>query len=100
MVRVAVLDMNNNVPNLGLGNIVEIVKEFSEEVEWEVFDVRFKNEIPDTSWDIYISSGGPGDPLEGDGIWDVQYYNLMDKLWAHNLSGNPIKKYALMIKNN
>jgi GMP synthase-like glutamine amidotransferase len=97
MVRVAVLDMNNNVPNLGLGNIVEIVKEFKDEVEWEVFDVRFKNEIPDLSWDIYLSSGGPGDPLEGDGVWDVQYYDLIDKLWQHNLSGNPIKKFAFFI---
>lgn len=97
MVRVAVLDMNNNVPNLGLGNIVEIVKEFKEAVEWEVFDVRFKNEIPDLSWDIYISSGGPGDPLEGDGIWDVRYYDLIDKIWQHNLDGNPNKKYAFFI---
>jgi homoserine O-succinyltransferase len=97
MVRVAVLDMNNNVPNLGLANIVEIVKDFKDEIEWQVFEVRFKNEIPDLSWDVYISSGGPGDPLEGDGIWDVQYYNLIDKLWAHNLSGSSMKKYAFFI---
>lgn len=98
MVRVAILDMNNNVPNLGLGNIVEIVKDFSEEaLEWQVFDVRHKGEIPDTNWDIYISSGGPGDPLEGDGNWDVKYYNLMDALWKHNQSKNPQKKYAFFI---
>jgi GMP synthase-like glutamine amidotransferase len=97
MVRVAVLDMNNSVPNLGLGNIVEIVKEFKEEVEWQVFDIRSKNEIPDLSWDVYISSGGPGDPLEGDGVWDVAYYDLIDKIWQHNLSGNPMKKFAFLI---
>lgn len=96
MVRVAILDLNNNVPNLGLGNIVDIVKEFSEEVEWQVFDVRHKKEIPDTSWDIYISSGGPGDPLEGDGDWDKRYYDLIDALWHHNLS-NANKKYAFFI---
>lgn len=96
MVRVAVLDMNNNVPNLGLGNIVEIVKDFSDEVESQVFDVRHKGELPDTTWDIYISSGGPGDPLEGDGDWDKRYYALMDDLWQHNLS-NPNKKYAFFI---
>jgi GMP synthase-like glutamine amidotransferase len=96
MVRVAILDMNNNVPNLGLGNIVEIVKDFSDEVESQVFDVRHKGELPDITWDIYISSGGPGDPLEGDGDWDKRYYALMDELWQHNLS-NPNKKYAFFI---
>lgn len=96
MVRVAILDMNNNVPNLGLGNIVEIVKDFSDEVESQVFDVRHKGELPDTTWDIYISSGGPGDPLEGDGDWDKRYYALMDELWQHNAS-NPNKKYAFFI---
>lgn len=98
MVRVAILDMNNNVPNLGLGNIVEIVKDFSDEVESQVFDVRHKGELPDITWDIYISSGGPGDPLDGDGDgdWDKRYYALMDELWQHNLS-NPNKKYAFFI---
>ncbi len=97
MIRVAVLDMNNNVPNLGLGNIVEIVKDFSDEVVWQVFDVRHKGEVPNTSWDIYISSGGPGDPLEGDGDWDVRYYDLMDNLWQHNQSDTLIKKYAFFV---
>ena len=96
MVRIAILDMNNNVPNLGLGNIVEIVKDFSDEVESQVFDVRHKGELPDTTWDIYISSGGPGDPLEGDGNWDKRYFALMDELWLHNAS-NPNKKYAFFI---
>lgn len=96
MVRVAILDLNNNVPNLGLGNIVEIVKEFSDEVEWQVFDVRHKKEVPDTSFDIYVSSGGPGDPLEGDGDWDRRYFELMDNLWQHNLE-NTQKKYAFFI---
>jgi homoserine O-succinyltransferase len=97
MVRVAILDMNNNVTNLGLGNIVELVRDFPVEFEWQVFDVRHKCEIPDTSWDIYISSGGPGDPLEGDGIWDVQYFDLVDKLWEHNKSDDPNKKYGFFI---
>ncbi|MFK7950415.1 MAG: type 1 glutamine amidotransferase [Saprospiraceae bacterium] len=96
MVRVAILDMNNNVPNLGLGNIVEIVKDFSDEVESQVFDVRHKGELPDTTWDIYISSGGPGDPLDGDGVWDKGYYDLMDALLQHNqIDSN--KKYAFFI---
>jgi homoserine O-succinyltransferase/O-acetyltransferase len=97
MIRVAILDMNNNVPNLGLGNIIEIIKDFPLELEWQVFDVRHKCEIPDTSWDIYISSGGPGDPLDGDGIWDAQYYALVDALWQHNQSDATTKKYAFFV---
>ncbi|MEM9850014.1 MAG: GMP synthase, partial [Bacteroidota bacterium] len=56
-----------------------------------------KHELPDTSYDIYISSGGPGSPLDGDGIWDVQYYDLINQLWAWNLSDAPRKKHVFFI---
>jgi hypothetical protein len=29
-------------------------------------------------YDIYISTGGPGDPLVGDGSWDTKYIELID----------------------
>jgi hypothetical protein len=28
-------------------------------------------------YDIYISTGGPGNPLVGDGDWDIKYINLL-----------------------
>lgn len=82
-IKVAILDMNNNEPNQGLRCIKEIVETFNEEVDYVIFDVRHKSEIPDTSYDIYISSGGPGSPLEEE-IWRKPYLELMQNLWNHN----------------
>lgn len=82
-VKVAILDMNNNAPNQGLRCIREIVETFNEEVDFVIFDVRHKTEIPDTSYDIYISSGGPGSPLEEE-VWRKPYLELMQNLWDHN----------------
>jgi homoserine O-succinyltransferase len=82
-VNVAILDMNNNQANQGLRCIKEIIETFHEEVDFEIFDVRHKNELPDTTYDIYISSGGPGSPLE-DGVWRKPYLELMQNLWNQN----------------
>ena len=76
-VRMAILDMNNNVENMGIASIQRIADRFAV-IDYEVFDVRYKREIPGLDFDIYISSGGPGDPLDGDGVWDkaVSYTHL------------------------
>ncbi len=83
-VRMAILDMNNNVENMGIASIQRIADKFAI-IDYEIFDVRYKREVPGLDFDIYISSGGPGDPLDGDGIWYKAYFDLMDQLWAHNL---------------
>jgi len=94
-VKAAILDMNNNQPNQGLRCIKEIVAAFHEEIDFVVFDVRHKNELPDTSFDIYISSGGPGSPLE-EGDWRAPYLELMETLWNHNKTSN-LKKSVFFI---
>ena len=73
--RVAILDLNNNVVNRGIPYIKAMVESFSDEMTYEVFDVRHKLEIPDTSFDIYISSGGPGSPFDFTGGWDKAYFS-------------------------
>lgn len=96
--RLAILDMNNAVSNQGMRCIKEIVNEHIDRVDWDVFDVRAKGEVPGTDYDIYISSGGPGNPLEGDGDWDKRYYDLLDTLWAYNQDpANVRKKYVFYI---
>lgn len=95
-VKMAILDMNNQVPNKGLACIVEIVKNFQEEIDFKVFDVRAKKEIPDTSFDIYISSGGPGSPLE-EGPWRKPYLDLIQQLWDFNLRSTNQKKHVFFI---
>lgn len=95
-VKIAILDMNNDEPNQGLRCIKEIAAFFNEDAESKVFNVRAKNELPDTSFDIYISSGGPGSPLD-EGKWRKPYLELMQKLWEHNENPEFQKKYVFFI---
>ena len=95
-VKLAILDMNNNQPNQGLRCIIDIVKSFENKIDYRVFDVRAKNELPDLSFDIYISSGGPGSPLEK-GKWRRPYLNLIQNLWDFNLNSNTQKKHIFFI---
>jgi homoserine O-succinyltransferase/O-acetyltransferase len=94
--RVAILDLNNNVANRGLPYIKRMVENFG--LPYQVFDVRHKLEIADLSFDIYISSGGPGSPFDFEGGWDKAYFNLIEKLWQYN--NDPTvdrKKYVFFI---
>ncbi|WP_396172348.1 type 1 glutamine amidotransferase [Flavobacterium sp.] len=96
-IKIAVLDMYNGEANQGMRCIFDIINRFNQLVTFQVFDVRGKREIPDINkFDIYISSGGPGDPLDGDGIWDVKYFELIDALWNWNKE-NISKKHVLFI---
>jgi GMP synthase-like glutamine amidotransferase len=95
-ISLAILDMNNGVPNQGLRCITEIVQKYESSIEYKIFDVRKKNEIPDTTYDIYISSGGPGSPLEEE-EWREPYLELMQQLWDMNRADPLLKKHAFFI---
>ena len=102
-IRIAVLDLNAGFPNQGMRCINEIVHRWATEKEYDilydVFDVRVKNEIPDTSYDIYISSGGPGDPLSTRfDDWDISWNKWFADIlrWNDNPS-NQVKKYVFLI---
>ncbi|MFK8101241.1 MAG: GMP synthase, partial [Saprospiraceae bacterium] len=96
--KLAILDMYDNEPNQGMRAIQEIVQSFGEQLDWEVFDVRGKAELPNAvDFDLYISTGGPGAPLDGDGIWDKKYYDFIDELWAWNKADRGSKKYVFFI---
>ncbi|HWZ02847.1 MAG TPA: hypothetical protein VNX40_04495 [Mucilaginibacter sp.] len=101
-VKVAVLDLYNGIENEGMRGIREILERYRVKNElnltYEVFDVRKKVEVPGTEFDIYISSGGPGDPLESEGTeWEKKYFKLVDALEDHNLSSTSQKKHAFFI---
>ncbi|WP_432710746.1 type 1 glutamine amidotransferase [Pedobacter sp.] len=100
--KVAVIDMNNGAPNLGLRGILDVLDQYSVENEAdlsvEVFDLRQKNEIPDTSYDIYISSGGPGSPYDGGGKdWELAFFKLLEDIDVHNENEKGRKKYVFLI---
>lgn len=102
-VKVAILDLYNGMPNQGMRCIRCILKDWSEanelEIEVKEFDVRLRNELPDTTFDIYISSGGPGDPLISRfDDWDIAWSRWLDKLerWNNNPSTTQ-KKHIFFI---
>ena len=74
--KVAVLDLYNDAPNQGMRNIKEIITNKNNTLgvalEFDIFNVRAKEEVPHIEdYDIFISSGGPGSPFEGEGkAWE------------------------------
>lgn len=96
-IRIAVLDMYDGEPNQGMRCIIDIINRFNQIVTFQIFDIRGKSEFPDIKkFDIYISTGGPGNPLEGDGNWDLKYYDFIDSLTEWNKE-HKIKKHVLFI---
>lgn len=92
-VKVAILDLYDGFANQGMRCIRAILNEWAEVNELDVqsteFDVRQKDELPDTSFDIYISSGGPGDPLKSRfEDWDIAWSRWLDNIvrWNKNPS--------------
>lgn len=101
-IKITTIDLYNNEPNEGMRCIRDIVKEVSNiydfPISYEVYETRYKDVIPSLDYDIYISSGGPGSPFEGEGTeWEKKYFNLLDKIWSHNQSNNDKKKYIFFI---
>jgi GMP synthase-like glutamine amidotransferase len=101
--RIAVLDLYEGYENQGMRCIREILKEFGENNDINIYrkeyDVRLKNKVPDTSYDIYISSGGPGSPLESEGSeWEQAYFGWLKSIEEWN--DNPLndkKKFVFFI---
>ena len=97
-IKLAILDMYEGAPNEGMRCIKAIVDQYGPDVDWEVFDVRHKGEVPGKQFDVFISSGGPGSPFDGEGkSWEPKFFKLMDDLWAHNANGHQRKKYMFAI---
>lgn len=102
-VRIALLDLYNGKSNQGMRALRALIAtsgpSHGYRVQLDAFDVRQKAETPDLSYDIYISSGGPGSPHEGKGtVWEARYFDWLESLWQHNGKAEPAaKKHALFI---
>jgi homoserine O-succinyltransferase len=101
--KVAILDLYEGVPNEGMRCLRNILREFAEdnniEVQWDEFDVRLRNEVPDMSYDVFISSGGPGNPLETRYTdWEKKYFGWLNEVERWNMNpGNLQKKFVFFI---
>jgi GMP synthase-like glutamine amidotransferase len=87
--RIAILDLYDGAPNIGMHCIHHIIGEWSNKNKIKpsvsVFDVRGKAEIPSTDFDIYISSGGPGSPIDSkETEWDRLYTIWLDTMLELN----------------
>ncbi len=101
-IRVAIIDLYNNEPNEGMRCLQVLLNthplEPNQSMTWKVFDVRFKNEIPELDYDIYISTGGPGSPMaDADATWENKYFKLIDSIFEHNQNNTGAKKFLFLI---
>src|SRR4051812_46992421 len=101
-IRVAILDLYDGMENEGMRGFRDTLDRYKVKhqlnLKYEVFDVRRKVQVPGINFDVYISSGGPGNPLDSQGTeWEKKYFQLIDQLEAHNKSSNPQKKHVLFV---
>lgn len=100
--KVAILDLYEGVENQGMRCIREILNQYAEindiDLVRDEFEVRLTQNVPDLTYDIYISSGGPGSPLESEQEWEKKYFGWVgDVMKYNNNPANVIKKNVLFI---
>lgn len=103
MFRVAILDMYEGFENQGMRCIREILNQYAElhnlDLYIDEFEVRIKQEVPGLDYDAYISTGGPGSPIDSEGSdWEAAYFNWFHKIETYNAAPNhAIKKNVFLI---
>jgi len=101
-VKVAILDLYDGIENEGMRGFQEILQRYKVKHEldlsYEIFEVRKNCEVPGLEFDIYLSSGGPGSPLDSEGSeWEKKYFDLISRLEKHNELDDTQKKYGFFV---
>ena len=103
VIRIAVLDLYEGQANQGMRCIREILQQYGQnnqlKIVWDEFEVRLEQQLPDLTYDIYISSGGPGSPLESESTeWEKKYFHWLHQVEKFNSNvDNVQKKHVLFI---
>ncbi len=97
-IRIAILDLNEGTENQGMRCLREIIQQFSLKnniaIQTKEYEVRLSNNIPSLDFDIYISSGGPGSPIDSaDTAWEKNYFKWITDLLDYNK--NNVKKKSV-----
>ncbi len=102
-VKIAILDLYEGVENQGMRCVREIINQWGEYNQLDVicdeFEVRLNKQVPGNNYDIYISTGGPGSPLESkNSEWENLYFQWLEELdkWNNSQHNFP-KKHAFFI---
>jgi GMP synthase-like glutamine amidotransferase len=102
-VRIALLDLYDGEPNQGMRALRELLAAAEAATpgvtfQLDAFDVRAKDEVPDLRYDLYVSSGGPGSPFDGEGTaWELDYFRWMERVWNYNANAPDRPKHVLCI---
>ncbi len=102
-INIAILDLYEGHPNQGMRCIREIINQWGEKNNYDVrfkeFEVRQLLQTPDLSFDVYISSGGPGSPLSSEGSeWEKKYFHWLHQVEKWNTDvANISKKHVFFI---
>ncbi len=102
-IKITTIDLYDNERNEGMRCIREIItgaqNKFKDvQLTYNVYETRYKGDVPNLDYDIYISSGGPGSPFNGKGTqWEKDYFNLIDAIYNYNKNNSDKKKYIFFI---
>ncbi|EHQ27816.1 type 1 glutamine amidotransferase [Mucilaginibacter paludis] len=101
-IKAAIIDLYEDYPNQGMRSFQDLLKQYKAKhnvnLTYQIFDLRGKNEVPSLDFDVYISSGGPGSPIDSEGTeWERQYWDLIDAIDTHNQSDAIQKKHVLFV---
>jgi homoserine O-succinyltransferase len=102
IVKVAILDLYNGHSNQGMRCIRQIIQEFKQlhaiDLRVEEFDVRRESNVPGLDYDVFISTGGPGSPFDGEGTeWEERYFKWLQDVLDWNQSSVDVKKHVFFI---
>ena len=102
-IKIAILDLYQGHANQGMRCIREIINKWGDAnniaVDYDEFEVRQKLQVPNLSYDAYISTGGPGSPLDTVGTeWEHQYFAWLQQVEDYNNNIlNDTKKHIFFI---
>lgn len=92
--RIAIVDMNNGVPNQAMRCFQRLLHGFEQRVHEKnpgivfkrfVLEPRNRGHIPSGPYDLVLSSGGPGSPFEGiEDAWGVGYRKFLQDVFDLN----------------
>jgi homoserine O-succinyltransferase/O-acetyltransferase len=99
--KVGILDMYEGATNQGMRCITELLNQYAEleaiDISFTIYNVRQNCALPNLDYDFYISTGGPGSPIDSTGTtWENAFFAFIATVEKHNAT-QEVKKQILFI---